>query len=144
MRTVIVIAMALLLSACGSSTGAGDKLDVVAAENVYGNIASQIGGPHVSVTSLLTSPSADPHLFEPGTSTGLAVADAKVVLQNGLGYDAFMTRLENASPNKSRSVVTMEDVLGIHGKAANPHVWYDVPRLNRIAGVISGAFVRAD
>ena len=96
MRTVIVIAVTLLLSACGSSTRAGGRLDVVAAENVYGNIASQIGGPHVSVTSLLTSPSADPHLFEPSTSSGLAVADAKVVLQNGLGYDAFMTRLENA------------------------------------------------
>ena len=117
---------------------------MVAAENVYGNIASQIGGPHVAVTSLLTSPSADPHLFEPGTSTGLAVADAKVVLQNGLGYDAFMTRLENSSPSKSRSVVTMEDVLGIHGKDANPHLWYDLPRLDRIAGAISGAFVRAD
>lgn len=136
--------MAALLSACGSSAKAGGKVDVVAAENVYGNIASQIGGPHVAVTSLLTSPSADPHLFEPGTSTGLAVADAKVVLQNGLGYDAFMTRLENSSPSKSRSVVTMEDVLGIHGKDANPHLWYDLPRLDRIAGAISGAFVRAD
>jgi zinc/manganese transport system substrate-binding protein len=136
--------MVTLLSACGSSTKAGGKLGVVAAENVYGNIASQIGGPHVAVTSLLTSPSADPHLFEPGTSTGLAVADAKVVLQNGLGYDAFMTRLENSSPSKSRRVVTMEDVLGIHGKDANPHLWYDLPRLDRIARAISGAFVRAD
>jgi zinc/manganese transport system substrate-binding protein len=144
MRTVIVLGMTLLLSACGSSTGAAGKLDVVAAENVYGNIAAQIGGPHVAVTSLLTSPSADPHLFEPGTSTGLAVADAKVVLQNGLGYDAFMTRLENSSPSKSRSVVTMEDVLGIHGKDANPHLWYDLPRLDRIARAVSGAFVRAD
>src|SRR6266550_4163202 len=144
MRTVIVIAMALLVSACGSSTGAGDKLDVVAAENVYGNIASQIGGPHVSVTSILTDPSADPHLFEPGTSNGLAVANAKVVLQNGLGYDAFMTRLENSAPSKSRIVVTMEDVLGVHGKDANPHLWYDVPALNRIAGSIAAALERAD
>ncbi len=117
---------------------------MVAAENVYGNIASQIGGPHVSVTSLLTSPNADPHLFEPGTSSALAVADAKVVLQNGLGYDAFMTRLDNSSPSQSRSVVTMASVLGAQGKDANPHLWYDVPRLDRIAGAISGAFVRAD
>jgi zinc/manganese transport system substrate-binding protein len=145
MRTVIVLAlMAALLSACDSSMTAGGKLEVVAAENVYGNIASQIGGPHVSVTSLLTSPNADPHLFEPGTSSALAVSGAKVVLQNGLGYDAFMTRLENSSPTKSRSVVTMADVLGAHGTAANPHLWYDVPQLDRIAGAISGAFVRAD
>ena len=140
MRTVIVIAVTLLLSACGSSTRAGGRLDVVAAENVYGNIASQIGGPHVSVTSLLTSPTADPHLFEPSTSSGLAVADAKVVLQNGLGYDAFMTRLENAAPSKDRVVVTMADVLGIHGTDANPHLWYDVPKLDRIAMAIAAAF----
>lgn len=144
MRTVIVLAVALLVSACGSSTGAGGKLDVVAAENVYGDIAAQIGGPHVAVTSLLTSPTADPHLFEPGTSSGLAVADAKVVLQNGLGYDAFMTRLENAAPSKDRVVVTLADVLGVHGNDANPHLWYDVPQLDRIATAIATAFARAD
>jgi zinc/manganese transport system substrate-binding protein len=144
MRTVIVIAATLVLAACGGSTAATGKLDVVAAENVYGNIAEQIGGPHVSVTSILTSPDADPHLFEPGTSSGLAVSKAKVALQNGVGYDAFMTKLEDAAPSKGRSVVTMADVLGVHGKDANPHLWYDVPRLDRIAGAIATAFVRAD
>src|SRR5262249_30334438 len=102
MRTVIVLAAgAVLLAGCGGSTTkeAGGKLDVVAAENAYGSIAAQIGGPHVSVTSILTSPSADPHLFEPSTSTGLAVANAKVVIQNGLGYDAFLRRIEEATPD---------------------------------------------
>src|ERR1700756_3364603 len=129
MRTVIVLALATAaLSGCGGSASSNGKLDVVAAENVYGNIAQQIGGLHVSVTSILTNPNADPHLFEPSTTTGLAVAKAKVVLQNGLGYDAFMTRLEDASTNKGRATVTMADVLGIHGKDANPHLWYDVPQ----------------
>lgn len=136
--------MTLLLPACGGSTSATGKLDVVAAENTYGNVASQIGGLHAAVTSILTSPTADPHLFEPGTANGLAVANAKVVLQNGLGYDAFMTRLENASPSKERIVVTMADVLGVHGNDANPHLWYDVPRLDRIAAAIAAAFSRAD
>jgi zinc/manganese transport system substrate-binding protein len=144
MRTVIVLAFALLLSSCGGSSAATGKLDVVAAENVYGDIAEQIGGPHVSVTSILTSPNADPHLFEPGTSSGLAVAVAKVALQNGLGYDAFMTKLEDAAPSKSRRVVTIADVLGVHGKDANPHLWYDVPRLDLIAGAIADAFAQAD
>ncbi len=66
------------------------------------------------------------------------------MLQNGLGYDAFMTRLENAAPSKSRSVVTVADVLGIHGNDANPHLWYDVPQLDRIATAIAAAFTRAD
>src|SRR5947207_913562 len=140
-RTVIVlVAATLALSGCGGSPTTKGKLDVVAAENVYGNIAAQIGGPHVSVTSILTDPNADPHLFEPDTSSGLAVAKAKVVLQNGLGYDAFMTKLEDAAPTKDRVVVTMADVLGVHGKDANPHLWYDVPRLDRVGAAIAAAF----
>ena len=62
---------------------------------------SQIGGSHVDVTSILSDPNADPHLFEPGTSNGLAVAKARLVIQNGVGYDAFMTQLEHASPSRS-------------------------------------------
>src|SRR5438270_2746863 len=144
MRTVLVISLAtMLFSACGASKAPG-KLEVVSAENAYGNIASQIGGRHVSVTSILTNPDADPHLFEPGTSNGLAVAGAKVVIQNGLGYDAFMAKLEDAAPSKHRIVVTTAGVLGIHGKDANPHLWYDVPKLGRIARAIASAFERAD
>jgi zinc/manganese transport system substrate-binding protein len=142
MRTVIVLAV-FLLAGCGSTSKSG-RLDVVAAENVYGNIASQIGGPHVSVTSILTSPNADPHLFQTGTSSGLTVSTAKVVLQNGLGYDAFMTKLESAEPSKGRIVLTLADVLDVHGKDANPHLWYDVPRLDRIASAIAAAFAQAD
>src|SRR5437764_10739834 len=123
MRTVLVISLAtMLFSACGASKAPG-KLEVVSAENAYGNIASQIGGRHVSVTSILTNPNADPHLFEHGTANGLAVARAKVVIENGLGYDAFVTKLANAAPSKDRVVVTVADVLGIHGEDANPHLW---------------------
>jgi zinc/manganese transport system substrate-binding protein len=145
MRTILVITTLLLLTGCGSgASSTGGRLSVVAAENVYGNVAAQIGGHHVSVTSILTSPNADPHLFEPGTSNGLAVATAKVVLQNGLGYDAFMTKLEHAAPSGSRIVVTIADVLNVHGADANPHLWYDLPQLPRIAAAIGAALERAD
>jgi zinc/manganese transport system substrate-binding protein len=151
MITVLVLAWVLLgmnflASACGGSGSAptSSTLDVVAAENVYGNIAQQIGGSHVSVTSILSDPNADPHLFEPGTANGLAVAGARVVIQNGLGYDAFMTKLENAAPSSTRTVLTVADALGVHGKDANPHLWYDVPQLPRIAGAIAGALEHAD
>jgi zinc/manganese transport system substrate-binding protein len=149
MRTVLVIALflmgaTLLAAGCGGSAGASSELDVVAAENVYGSIAQQIGGSHVAVTSILSDPNADPHLFEPGTANGLAVAGARVVIENGLGYDTFMAKLENAAPSSTRTVLTIADVLGVHGKDANSHLWYDVPRLGRIAGAIAGALERAD
>jgi zinc/manganese transport system substrate-binding protein len=96
------------------------------------------------VTSILSDPNADPHLFEPGTRNALAVATAKVAIQNGAGYDDFMSRLERAAPSDVRAVVTIADVLGVRGRDANPHLWYDVPRLGRIAGAIEAALARAD
>ncbi len=144
MRTIIVLAVSCaILPACGGSASRSG-LAVVAAENMYGDIAQQIGGAHVRVTSILSDPNADPHLFEPGSSNGLAVAKARVVIQNGVGYDAFMTKLENASPSSTRSVLTIADVLGIHGRDANPHLWYDVPALAKIAGAIAAQLVEAD
>jgi zinc/manganese transport system substrate-binding protein len=145
LRIILVIGTVLLLAtACGSAGGSGSKLGVVAAENAYGDIVRQIGGPHVSVTSILTDPNADPHLYEPGTGNGLAVAQARLVVQNGAGYDTFMQRLEDASPSSKRAVITVADVLGVHGKDANPHLWYDVPKLPAIAAAIAAGLEHAD
>lgn len=132
----------VLLAGCGTTKHAG--LAVVAGENVYGDIARQIGGAHVHVTSILSDPNADPHLFEPASTDGLAIATASVVIQNGAGYDSFMTKLEDASPNGKRSVLTIADVLDVHGRDANPHLWYDVPALGRIGRAIAGQLERAD
>jgi zinc/manganese transport system substrate-binding protein len=144
MRTILVCVGILLLPACASAATTASTLPVVASTNVYGDIAGQIGGSHVSVTSILSDPNADPHLFEPGTRNALAVATARVAIQNGAGYDDFMTKLEGAAPNGKRTVVTIADVLGVHGRDANPHLWYDVPQLGRIAGAIEAALARAD
>jgi zinc/manganese transport system substrate-binding protein len=145
LRIILVCGAVLLLgTACGSAGASGSRLNVVAAENVYGDIARQIGGDRVSVTSILSDPSADPHLFEPATRSGLAVARARLVIQNGAGYDAFMQRLEDASPSSRRVVVTIADALGVRGKDANPHLWYDVPRLGAIARAIAAGLERVD
>jgi len=145
LRIILALGAVLLLgTACGPATARSSTLDVVAAENVYGDIASQIGGDHVAVTSILSDPNADPHLYEPGTRNGLAVATAKLVIQNGVGYDAFMQRLEDAAPSSKRIVVTIADALRVHGRDANPHLWYDVPRLDAIAGAIAAGLERAD
>jgi zinc/manganese transport system substrate-binding protein len=117
---------------------------VVASTNVYGDIAAQIGGSHVAVTSVLTDPNADPHLFEPGTANGLAVSHARLLIVNGLDYDTFMSRLARSAGNGERRILTISEVLGIHGRDANPHLWYDVPALGKIAGAIGHALAEVD
>lgn len=141
---VVAVAGTALAATGTTAPPASARVRVVAAENVYGAIARQIGGRRVEVSSILSDPDADPHLFEPGTQHALAVARAAVVIQNGAGYDAFMGRLEAAAPSGGRIVITVADVLGVRGAGANPHLWYDVPRLGRIGAAIAGALERAD
>jgi zinc/manganese transport system substrate-binding protein len=139
---------ATLLPACaGGAAGASDRsgpLRVVAAENFYGDIARQLGGANVSVNSILTDPEADPHLFEPGTVAAGLVAQAGLVVENGLGYDAFIDRLLQAAPNSDRRVVVISKALGVADPAANPHLWYDALRLPRMAKAIADGLAAAD
>ncbi|MGH8862655.1 MAG: metal ABC transporter solute-binding protein, Zn/Mn family [Jatrophihabitantaceae bacterium] len=144
LAVAVVVAVGVTLADTGSSPSQHGRVDVVAAENFYGDIVSQIGGSHVAVSSILSDPNADPHLFEPGTRNGLAVARAALVIQNGVGYDSFMQKLEDAAPSSHRTVVTIADVLGVNGADANPHLWYDVPALGRIASAIASGLSRAD
>jgi zinc/manganese transport system substrate-binding protein len=143
MRIVLTyVAVAVLTAGCGAGRASGRPL-VVASTNVYGDLAAQLGGGRVTVTSILSDPNADPHLYEPGTKTGLAVARARLVIANGLGYDAFVDKLAAASPNPHRVDLTIADALGLHGADANPHLWYDVPRLPELASAIERGLERA-
>ncbi len=144
------VAVATALSACGSTSGSsgspgssGARLDVVAGENFWGDIAAQIGGARVRVTSLITSPSADPHLYQSNAADAAAVARARVVIENGAGYDDFMGQLLSASGGRP-TVVTVQQVLGEHGASVNPHFWYDVVRVPLVAQAIERALAAAD
>ena len=85
------------IAICGLSAPAfADPVKVVAAENFYGDLASQIGGANVAVTSILSNPEDDPHLFEASPETAKALTDAKVVIVNGVDYDPWMEKLLSA------------------------------------------------
>jgi zinc/manganese transport system substrate-binding protein len=127
-----------------NAPGSGRALAVVAAENFWGDLAAQVGGAHVAVTSVVSDPDADPHLFEPGSRTGLAVAQARLVIANGAGYDDWMTRLLAAAPSRDRQVVTVADVLHVTGADPNPHLWYDTPALPAVVTAIGAALAAAD
>jgi zinc/manganese transport system substrate-binding protein len=120
------------------------SIKVVAAENFWGNIAQQIGGNTVHVTSIITDPSADPHLYESSAANASAIASANVVITNGLGYDDFMSKLLGTSHAPNRNVLVAAHILGINGDSVNPHLWYDIPRVHEVADTISKAFIAAD
>src|SRR4051795_12309550 len=99
LASVLVLA-ALALASCGSSAGAGSdgKLQVVAAENFWGSLASQLGGDRVKVTDIIHSPGADPHDYEPTPADARTMATAKLAIVNGIGYDPWAKKLLSANP----------------------------------------------
>jgi zinc/manganese transport system substrate-binding protein len=112
------------------------KLQIVAAENFWGNITSQIGGDSVQVTSIISNPNTDPHLYESDAHDAAALSHANLVIKNGLGYDSFMDKLMAASPNSHRQVLSVEKILAVSGQDPNPHLWYDIPRIPEVADAI--------
>lgn len=112
------------LGASGGGGGSGTVIKVVAAENFWGSIVTQLGGAHVQVVSVVSDPNADPHDYETSASDARAVAEADYVVENGAGYDDWCDKLLSASPNSSRHLFTVADLLG-KKQGDNPHFWYN-------------------
>lgn len=135
---------ALLAAGCGTQAGpaSAGRIQAVGAENEYANVLSQIGGRYVEVTAIMSNPNTDPHTFEASAAVAQEVGRAQLVVQNGLGYDDFMTQIEKAASNASRRVIDVQKVLGLPDSAPNPHLWYrpaTMPAVaNRIAHELSG------
>jgi zinc/manganese transport system substrate-binding protein len=125
-----------------TGTGTPTVVHVVAAENFWGNITSQLGGRDVKVTSLITNPNADPHLFETDAADAATLAQAQVVIENGAGYDTWMSSLLSADGGSAR-VVNAANVLHVTGSDPNPHLWYDIPRVPAVAAAIATALETA-
>ena len=159
---LLVSVLAFSVSACvGASTtpsstpaaGAGSTasvtpagsatLAVVGTENFYADLLTQIGGPRVTATSLLNDPNADPHAFESSPQDAALVADAELVIVNGLGYDAFMDKLLAASNRPDRVVINVQQLLGL-ADDVNPHVWYDPATMPKVAAGVAAALARID
>ena len=126
-----------------SSTGAVPKLAVVATINAWGSIASQLGGDRVQETSIITNPDTDPHSYEPPAADARTVADAKIVVENGIGYDAWADKMLASDPNPQRTVVNVGDTVGV-AEGGNPHQWYSPDSVTKVANAITAAYKKAD
>ena len=138
------MAATLAMSGCASlgPTSRPTGLQVVAAERTWGAIAASLGGPAVHVTSIISSPAVDPHSYEPEAADARAVAGAKVVIVNGLGYDTWASQLVAADGASGQRRLNVGGLLGLRG-GTNPHRWYDPSDVVRVADAMTAAFTAA-
>jgi zinc/manganese transport system substrate-binding protein len=145
LKTLLAAATALTITLAGfaPANAADGKIALVAAENFYGDVAQQVGGDRVSVTSILSNPDQDPHLFEITPAIVRQIAAAQVVVYNGAAYDPWMENVLRATPKAGRAVIVAADLM--HKKAGdNPHLWYDPPTMPAVAMAIAEVLSAVD
>lgn len=125
------------------AAAASARIAAVAAENFYGDVAGQIAGDHALVTSIINDPNTDPHEYESSARDIAAIARARLVIINGMGYDGFMPKLLRAAPNPAREVMDVSQVVGKQ-EGDNWHLWYDPAIILKFARAVTDFFVRVD
>src|SRR6267143_6021727 len=91
-----------------NSSSSGKMIQVVAAENFWGSLISQLGGTHVNVTSIVSDPNVDPHEYQSNPANARAFANANLVIINGAGYDSWAQSIINASNSPNRQILTVQ------------------------------------
>jgi zinc/manganese transport system substrate-binding protein len=137
---LLVVLVAACLAGCGSSAAGGSsggKIDAVGAENEYANVIEQIGGKYLQVSAIESNPNTDPHTFEASPSVAQAVSAASLIVENGVGYDTYMEKIESASSSGSRKVVNVQHLLGLPDSTPNPHLWYKPQTMPAVARVLA-------
>lgn len=138
-----LVGLSALLLAASTSFAANQAIQVVTAENFYGDLAQQLGGPHVQVSSIMSNPEQDPHLFEASPSTARALSQARLVIYNGVDYDPWMSKLLAVGKIAQRRVVVAGNQLG-KKSGDNPHLWYDPTTMPVLARAISTQLQQLD
>jgi zinc/manganese transport system substrate-binding protein len=142
LTAALVVIAGLLATACSASSASSDApggqvIAAVGAENQYANVIGQIGGKYVAVTAIESNPNTDPHTFEASPSVAQAVSAAQLVVQNGIGYDTYMSKIEAAAPSSSRKVIVVQNLLGLPDSTPNPHLWYSPDTMPAVAKAVA-------
>lgn len=126
-----------------SCTTSGGTIQIVAGENFWGSLVSQLGGSHVNVTSIVTDPNTDPHSYESSTADAKAVTNACFVIENGAGYDVWLSNLVSAAGASHQTVLNVQQLLG-QPTEANPHFWYSPLYVNTTVRAMYNDLVKID
>ena len=140
---LIILTAFLFLTGCRAHHAQHHSgIDVVASVDFYGETARAVLGHHGHVTSLINNSNLDPHDFNPTAYDAEAVSNANVVVDNGLGYDSWMSSLVRDAPH-ARQVQIGEQLL--HKTTHdNPHVWYQSQTMPKLVKVLARQFSRQD
>lgn len=132
-------------SSPGSSSGAGTvvNVNVAASINAWGSILAQLGGSHVHEKSIITNPDTDPHAYEPTPADGRTIADSRLFVENGIGYDPWAAQALAASPDSSRLVLDVGHLVNV-AKGGNPHRWYSPSNVETVADAITADLKKLD
>ena len=112
-------------------------VQAVAAENEYGDVVSQVGGRYVRVEAVISNPNTDPHEFEANAGVAAEVARAQLIVQNGMGYDSFMSKIEAADKRRGARVIVAQHLLGMKASGFDPHLWYDPRTMPLVAKAVA-------
>ncbi|MDY0329888.1 MAG: zinc ABC transporter substrate-binding protein [Thiomonas sp.] len=137
--------LALPLSLLWAREVQAAPIAIVAAESTYGVIAQAIGGDQVKVDSIINNPNVDPHSFEATPAVARKVAQAQIVLLNGIGYDDWMRKMLAANPTPHRQVIVAAELDPARIMAdRNPHVFYDPLIALKVAEKLTQLLQQAD
>ncbi len=126
-----------------SSAGRGTVINVAATINAWGSILAQLGGSHVTTTSIITNPDTDPHDYEPTPADGRTIAAAKLFIENGIGYDSWADKAVQAGPDSSRTVIDVGELTGTPD-GGNPHRWYSPSDVEKVVDTITADLKELD
>ena len=135
--TTTVIVSCSSATAVGGGGGGGGKIVAVGAENEYADVIGQVGGEYVQASAIMSNPNTDPHTFEASPAVAREVSAAQLVVQNGIGYDAFMSTVESAVPSGDRKVIDVQQLLNLPDSTPNPHLWYEPTTMPKVAAAIA-------
>ena len=127
----------------GGTRGTGGKFVAVAAENFWGSIATQLAGNRAVVRSIIVNPDTDPHSYSPTASDGQLLAQSKLAIVNGLGYDKWASQSLAANPSSGRIVLDVGGLLGLK-EGDNPHQWYFPSNVYRVIDQIVADYDKLD
>jgi zinc/manganese transport system substrate-binding protein len=142
----LAVAAGLVLAGCSTSSSGSERsgrVEVVAAENFWGSVARQIAGPDADVTSIITSPDTDPHDYEPTADDARTIATARLVIENGIGYDPWVQKLIDVDGTADRSVLNVGDVVHVPD-GGNPHQWYSESAVSEVIERVTQDLARLD